>query len=90
MRPTPLWIVTVLLASGCGTQAAGYEDCLDRYVVPAGTDRAARQATTFCEQITGEGHAPEDVAFAQCMLPKMGKVNTDIGIEAAARICRSQ
>lgn len=95
MKRIPLWIATLalaspVLASGCGTQAADYGDCLDRYVVPAGTQEAARQATTFCEQVTGEGHAPADVAFARCMLPKMSQVNTDIGIEAAARVCRSQ
>lgn len=82
--------------SGKGTGAAGlaraalaetYEECTDRYAVPAPTRLTTRAALAYCRYKTDPEAPPADKALADCILPKLPTVQSDMGFRVAVGNC---
>ena len=64
-----------------------YDECTERYAVPAPTELTTRAAVTYCHYRTNPAARPIDKALADCMLPKLPSVQSDIGFRVAVGNC---
>lgn len=86
-KPWPVWVLLLTSCNLNGLGVANETECASKYAVPAPTNRGVNSAYYYCRVLFAPNSTPEEIAQANCLLPKMVTAQNDRGLSAAAATC---
>ena len=82
-----LLLALAFMAIGGRQPLSSYDECVQKYVVTAGGEDAARYAQSICQQV-GRGRVLSETN--RCLLPKLRDVRSRFALQVAINQCARQ